>query len=91
MPFYTHTSYKIRGKTGKDLSAASNCRIDYTRPDGVTGFFSVQVEDGTRMVYVTSAADITIVGNWKFQGYAEIDGLPKRSPIVKRYFEPPIS
>jgi hypothetical protein len=59
----------------EDISAASVLRIEYIKPDGVTGYWDGSVEDLQYAFYITqSAGDLDQTGTWKLQLYIEING-----------------
>ena len=65
-----------------DLSIASNPKILYKKPDGVTGnWIAIIVEQN--ITYQPTTEQIDLVGIWTLQAYIEIDGLPFHGDPVR--------
>lgn len=61
--------------TSYDISAATEAKILYQKPDGTTGEFVGVVSDTTKVSYTVDTGDIDQVGTWHMQAYVEIGGL----------------
>lgn len=88
--FKTQSLLTIIAETGYDgLAAATITRINYTKPNNKTGFFPGTV-NGTKLTYDLQNGDIDQEGLWKFQAYAEINGLKAFGGIDEHFFEKPL-
>lgn len=79
---YTSQSFELRLLTGVDLSAATNPKILYTKPNKAEGEWTGTI-DGQDITYETTNADLDQKGVWKFQAYCQIGGLNKYGKIVR--------
>ena len=90
--FVNQTILRLRLNTRFNLTGATNPRILYIKPDGVTeGFFPATIQDGTFLVYNISNGDIDVSGKWTFQAYIEtVEGTGYGVKTTK-YFDTPIT
>jgi len=75
--------------TGVSLASATNQKIKYRKPNGVTGFWSATIV-GTTLTYTVTGTDVDIIGNWRLQAYYEISGQPVWGKEVTQQFKLPI-
>lgn len=77
---------QLRFDTGLNLAGATALKILYTKPNGQSGEFIVNVTDGTILVYNVGVNDIDMSGTWSFQTYVQIGGKDGYGQIVKQTF-----
>jgi hypothetical protein len=77
---------KIILNIGTDISAASECKIMYKKPDGTSGEWEADIEDDDQSIsYTTEADDLDASGRWKLQAYvslADWTGLGETAEMV---------
>lgn len=74
---YTGQGWTLTLDTNQDLSAASNPRIYYRKPDSRTKTFKTGVVvETTKVRAVFSASDLDESGDWLFHTYVELSGVP---------------
>lgn len=71
------------------LSSAEVTKILYKKKGGTEGSWNASV-NGTRLVYALQPGDIDIVGEWTFQAYIEVGGLPHYGTLVTKQVQKPI-
>jgi hypothetical protein len=90
MPLYNNQSLiTITLDTGIDLTAASNKRILYKKPNGIKGYWPA-TSTGNTLTYNVQNGDIDQVGIWTVQAYVEIGGLKSYGGKVEIAFEKPL-
>jgi len=58
---------------GQDVSASTVRKIRYLKPDGTSGYWDADLDDGLEKIYCYfQAEDIDLSGTWKFQSYLEM-------------------
>lgn len=85
MSIYINQSYiKIQLDTGIDLTGATNAKIHYTKPDGVTGYWTATV-NGNFIEYLVQNGNLDQVGYWLWQGEAVMpDGRKAIARSIKQ-------
>ena len=69
-------------ETGLDLSAATNPKILFKRPDGTKGSFVAAIS-GSKLTYDMANADLNQApGMWQFQTYFQVNGRDGYGDIV---------
>ena len=65
---------KIILDVGTDVSTATDLRIVYKKPNGVSGYWPAQLdpEDPTKIYYIVQEGDLDVVGVWIVQAYVEM-------------------
>jgi hypothetical protein len=89
---YVNQSYlDIKLNMVIDVSAASEKKIVYKKPDGKRGSLTVaSVEDNTILVAPIANNFFDQPGVWEFQGVATISSREAKSKIVQQKVEPSI-
>jgi hypothetical protein len=64
----------IELETNYDISAATEAKILYTKPDGTNGEFVGGVSSTTKVSYTVEAGDLDQAGTWIMQAYVLIGG-----------------
>lgn len=73
---------EITYDVGEDISAGSNFKLKYRKPNGQKGELTAVLSGTTAAKYVTSAASILDQpGEWEFQLYLELPGWKGHSEI----------
>ncbi|MEE4258948.1 MAG: hypothetical protein V2I62_04255 [Bacteroidales bacterium] len=72
-----------------DLSAASNTKIYYRKPDGTEGSWAATVTETNKLYYdVADETIIDIAGEWRLWAYAEFDsGVVYGEAVIKTVYE----
>lgn len=77
---------------GEDVSAATDRRIHYRRPDGETGTWPATLRTTDVIGYQTVDGDMAISGSWRLQGWVQFSNgswttveaqLPVQPTIVR--------
>jgi hypothetical protein len=76
--------------TGINISTATVTRINYKKPNGVTGYFEATISETTKLIYQLTNDDLDIAGLWQLQAYVEIGGLKAYGEIVYQEIKKPI-
>lgn len=63
---------KIVLDCGVDVSSATVRKIRYKKPSGSTGEWDAELEDQTKIYYVTQEGDLDETGTWTVQAYVEM-------------------
>lgn len=70
MSIYINQSFiTIQLDTGISLAGASNAKIHYTKPDGVTGYWNATTS-GNFIEYLVQNGNLDQIGYWIWQGEA---------------------
>lgn len=72
----------LRLNAGIDVSGASEAKILYRKPTGVTGEWTATVST-TYVVYDVQTADLDVAGKWSIQSKVTISGEVGYSDIVE--------
>lgn len=76
--------------TGTDMSAATEKKILYRKPNGTTGEW-VATSAGTILSYQLTDTSIDRDGTWSFQAYAIIAGKKYYGEITQKVFLNPLN
>lgn len=87
---YCNSGIQLRLDTTIALGAASNTKILWQDPEGLTGAWTATVS-GTELVYDVVETDINVEGNWRLQAYVEIASVPRHGDIITQNFKTPIN
>lgn len=72
-----------------DISAATTRRINYTKADGTTSYWTAAEESTTSISYTTtSASDLNVKGIWKLQAYIVTPVWTDYGDIVQMLVKP---
>jgi hypothetical protein len=74
----------------ENLAAAEVTKILYKKHGGTEGSWNATVQ-GTTLFYALQPGDIDVVGEWTFQAYIEIGGLPHYGTTVTKQVKRPIT
>ena len=80
--FVGQSNLTISLETGLDLTAATNPKILFTRPNGSTGSWTA-TKNVQALTYNLQNGDIDQPGTWKFQGYCELAGRKAFGDVAK--------
>ena len=74
----------------ENLAAAETKKILYKKIGGTEGAWDATVS-GTKLIYQLQPGDIDIVGQWSFQAYIEVGGLPHYGTLATKTVQKPIT
>lgn len=88
--FKTQTLLQIKLDTLLNVSAATDKKILYKKPDHTSGSWDATLEGTTVLVYQPVANDIDQDGVWKLQARVVLDGKVGYGEIVSQQFHIPL-
>ena len=84
MTIYKNQSLlNISLNTGINISAGSEFKILYKKPNNITGTWTGQLSGTTNVIYAVQPGDIDKVGKWKLQAYVVVNGLYGYGEIIE--------